>query len=234
MAIHSSNSTPFSQRSVLQAVLVPEMRGLNSPPAAEILEQAPAYPFHLSRDKAGTVKEPGKVRAFWSEHGLYVRADFVDTDIQFGQDMDEIHHYQHGDTFEVFLRPQNDTYYWEMYVTPLSRKATLYFSRGKTPGMGYDPLDGHDYQFIDVRGSVNGTVNDSQDVDTGWTAEMWVPAEQITREGETWGPGSEWTIFFGRYNYNNGTEKAELSMFPQLEVTNYHRVQEYAAIKFLG
>ncbi len=67
-----------------------------------------------------------------------------------------------------------------------------------------------------------------------WKAEMWVPAEQLTALGAAWGPGAEWTLFCGRYNYNNEQlADPELSMAPALSATDYHLTAEYASLRFL-
>jgi hypothetical protein len=112
-----------------------------------------------------------------------------------------------------------------MYATPFEHKTTLFFPRERE-GMVLDQFL-HAHNFQQLRVAATETPN-------GWQAEMWVPAEQLTALGATWGIGSDWTLFCGRYNYNNPElTDPELSMCPALSATNYHLTQEYAALHFL-
>jgi hypothetical protein len=193
--------------------------------AARYPDYGSAYPFAYSKDCEGIPQEGATVRFAWDETGLHVSAELEDSNLVVLNRADEQLHYETGDVFELFVKPLNNSYYWEMYATPSGNKSTLFFPRDRT-GMELDDfLHGHDFQSLEV--SVEKTSN-------GWSAQMFVPAAQLTALGAGWGDGTEWTVFCGRYNYNSEDLSApELSMAPPLSATNYHLTNEYAHLKLL-
>ena len=191
----------------------------------EIQERATAYPFAFSTDREGTPIEGAEVWFAWNQSGLYVGAALEDSFLIAKNRADEELHFESGDVFELFVKPADDSYYWEMYATPFGNKTTLFFPREREDMILDQFLHAHKYQALHVA---------SSKTPQGWKAEMWVPAEQLTALGAGWGPGAEWTLFCGRYNYNNEQlADPELSMAPALSATNYHLTAEYAALRFL-
>lgn len=198
-----------------------------------VWQTAEVYETNLSLDRQAnedTMNEGGKVRVAWDDTNLYVAIDFVDSDIVAEGNEDQLHHYKLGDLAEVFVKPADQTWYWELYATPGGKKTTFFFpSKGR---MGLP--SNFEYQFqkgqLRVAAQVNGTVNDYSDKDTNWTAEFAIPISELTSRGEKFGPDSEWTIFVGRYNYNYYLEAVELSMSPALSRTSYHLTDEYAKL----
>lgn len=191
----------------------------------EIRRRATAYSFAFSTDLDGVPVEGAEVWFAWNEEGLYVAAELEDSLLVSENRRDEQLHYQFGDLFELFVKPANETYCWEMYATPFGNKSTLFFPDDDFSISLDDLLHAHDDHGLEVT---------AEETSAGWKAQLWVPAEQLKSRGESWGPGSEWCAFCGRYNYNN-TELAnpELSMVPALSATNYHLIDEYAPLRFL-
>lgn len=176
--------------------------------------------------------EPGQVQLAWNDKYLYIGVKFVDSDIVQESEADQQHHYSSGDVVEIFLKPEKSTWYWEIYGTPNAKKTVFWFpGRGRTglkscfePDMNLDD--------ILVAAQVKGTLNDWKDRDEYWTLEMALPVSGLTAHGDAFGPGSEWRILIARYNYSRYLSQKELSMIPQLSVTNYHLLEEYGIIKF--
>jgi len=190
-----------------------------------IKEQATAYPFAFSTDRNGEPKEGAAVWFAWNEKGLYVGAELEDSYVMAQSREDETLHFETGDLLECFVKPTHADYYWEMYATPFANKTTLFFPAQRA-GMTLDQfLHDHPYHQLDVAAT---------QTPTGWRAEMWIPAKQLTALGAPWNNSEDWSIFCGRYNYNNENLKdPELSMVPPLSATNYHLTNEYAALKLL-
>lgn len=194
-------------------------------PCAEVWSRASAYQLNLSRDSADILREGGEVRFAWNGNGLYVRAELEDSCLIATNRKDEQLHYLHGDVFELFLKPLNEPYKWEMYATPAGNKSTLFFPSWPTGLSVQSCLRDHGFRSLEV--SVEET-------EIGWTVRMFVPSGQLSALGAAWGPGSAWTVFCGRYNCNmEDLEDPELSMVPSLSAANYHLVEEYAVLEFM-
>ncbi len=190
----------------------------------EIRSRAVSYPFAFSTDREGSPVEGGSVCFAWNKEGFYVAAELEDSFLISENRSDEQLHYEFGDLLELFMKPADDTYYWEMYATAFGNKSTLFFPRNRT-GMDVDGfLHAHPFQGLEV--SVEKTSK-------GWNAQMWVPAEQLKALGMGWGSGSRWRVFCGRYNYDSAELKdPKLSMVPSASKTNYHLTNEYAVLRF--
>lgn len=195
-------------------------------PGGETYDKLPeAMKATVGRD----LREKGECRLLWDKDNLYVAASFVDSDLYAYGKEDHQHHYAMGDVFEVFIKPVDESYYWELYVTPLGHKTAFFFpGRGARIGvaMALEPID------IKVAAHVDGSVNNWHDRDRVWTAEMAIPRKELEKYGAKFGPGTKWLIFLARYNYSRYLPVTELSSYPaQAQVPNFHIHEEYASLK---
>ncbi len=189
-------------------------------------EFGPAYPFAYSTDRDGAPQEGASVCFAWDDRGLYVSAELEDSCLIQQNRADEQLHFETGDLFELFLKPLNDSYYWEMYATPYGNKTTLFFPRERAGMTVEQHLKDHSFQDLEIS---------AEPISKGWKAQMFVPDSQLTALGAGWGDGTEWSVFCGRYNYNSeDLANPELSMAPPLSATNYHLTDEYALLKLSG
>ena len=199
----------------------------------QVWQNAPAYPLYLSADKdpegLNPVQENGEARLAWDDDHLYIAMDFVDTDVVAEGKHDNEMHINLGDVGEVFIKPDTNTVYWELYVTPRGKKSTFFL-----PSWARFLPSCFDYEMeMTVAASVQGTLNDWTDRDQGWTAEMAIPRTELERYGDTF-PDSGWTILVSRYNYGRylNQQGPELTMMPRLPKTNFHYIPGYAQIDF--
>ncbi len=210
-----------------------------------VWEKAPVYKLDLAKDlylpfeqrkdqRTGIngLEEPGEARLAWDDKYFYVGIKFIDSDIVQESNEDQQHFYTNGDLVEIFLKPEKSTWYWEIYGTPNAKKTVFWF-----PGRGrigvkssWDP--GMNLDEVLVAAQIKGTFNDWRDRDEYWTLEMAIPVSGLTAHGDAFGPGSDWRILVARYNYSRYLSQRELTMVPQLSVTNYHLLEEYATLKF--
>lgn len=194
--------------------------------------RAPAYRMALSADleaQGRRLAEGGTVRFAWDERFFYLGVDYEDSDVVAEGTADGEHHYQLGDVAELFLWPEDYPWYWELYVTPAGRQSAFFFP---SAGRGGLPSTFRHHFSMRVAAQVNGTLNDWSDRDRGWTAEMAVPVRELVRHGGSFGPGSRWRVFVGRYNYSAHLPARELSMCPPLPQTSFHMRPHYARIEF--
>lgn len=207
--------------------------------------KTPAYPLVHARkqfDKAAPdireffrngVVEPGKVRMLWDEKYLYIGFEFTDQDIVAQGQKDQLPHYTLGDTAEVFIKPANKSWYWELYVTPPGRNTVFFFpSRGMRELPGSLPAKSP-LKTFKTAAFVKATLNNSWDRDKKWTAEMAIPRAELGMVGERLDPDVPWLIFFGRYNYGRNLTVRELTSFPVQEENDFHSHYDYAALKMV-
>lgn len=201
-----------------------------------VWKEAKVYKMNLAKSQAKEGVElqgGGRVQLAWDEKNLYVAVKFYDSDVVAEGKEDQMHHYKLGDLCELFLKPVDHSWYWELYATPLSKKTTFFF-----PGWGRCGLPSNftDYSSsLNVAAKVKGTINNWHDKDQYWTAEMAMPVKDLTARGEKFGPEAKWRILVARYNYSvyNKRKGPEYSMVPQLSAVDYHRLNEYADLKLV-
>lgn len=215
---------------VMQAVYTAQPVKIDGILDDAVWKKAPAYRMALDTNATNAVTEGGEVRVAWDTNYLYVAVRFTDSDIVAEGKEDQLHHYSLGDLAEVFLKPDNETWYWELYATPAGKKTSFFF-----PGRGRLGVpSGFTYTCgLTVAAQCDGTLNNWEDRDREWTAEMAMPIKDLTSHGERFEPGARWRILVARYNYSRYLPNKELSMTPALSRTNYHLTEEYAVLEIM-
>ncbi len=197
-----------------------------------IWQEAQVYEMYLPADRAakGELQKAGAVRLAWDDKYFYIGIKFDDSDISAKGKVDQLHHYKFGDVCELFLKPNDEKWYWELYVTPAVYKTTFFLLSERQFGSSKECRSG-----LQVAAKCEGTLNNQQDTDKSWTAEMAMPIKDLTARGEKFGPDANWRILVARYNYSYqlGEDSPELSASPRLSATNYHLTDEYAVLKLV-
>ena len=232
--ISELNNQEFAMSHIYKAFYSEKPINIDGKLNDQIWQTAVSYKLYLSQDKVAageTLKEGGYVMFAWDDEYFYIAANFKDSDVIAQGDKDQMHHYRYGDLCELFLKPVEQPYYWELYVTPAGKKTSFFFPSEAALG---NPEIYENYSCgLKVAAKINGTLNSSQSTDIGWTAEMAMPIKDLEAYGYKFGPGRKWTVLVGRYNYFGGLDTKELSMTPQLSKTSYHLTEEYADIEFV-
>ena len=129
---------PAPELAVMKAAYTPVPVKIDGVLDDEAWVGAAVYQMSPSRDKAAggaKLAEPGEVRFCWDETNFYLAAKFHDSDIVAEGTEDQLHHYKMGDLVELFLKPADATWYWELYVTPANRKTSFWFPGGGRLGL---------------------------------------------------------------------------------------------------
>ena len=195
---------------------------------------AEIYQLSFSQDKLQNDVKPenkGEVKFLWDDSNFYVGVKYFDEDVVALGNENEMPHYLKGDVCEIFIKPQSQPWYWELYATPHSKQTTMFFPGGGRLGLPEDDTKSID---IEVAGFVHGSLNDYSDKDEYWTAEIKLPIEDIANGMDSSKFMQEMTILIGRYNYSVylNCVGAELTMYPPLSRTFYHLTSEYAKVVF--
>ena len=151
------------------------------------------------------------VKMLWDDKFLYVFAKLYENHI-WGDitKRDEVIYYNND--FEVFINPNHDVFsYGEIEINALGTEWDLFLNRPYR-------LKGKADSSWDINGLksavyINGTLNDTNDLDEYWTVEIAIPLKEIeklniTRKDEKVISGDVWRINFSRVNWdfeiNNG------------------------------
>ena len=203
--------------------------GIDSP----VWQKQPVHDlkFYISKvqDINCSPLEKGEVRYLYDEKYFYIRADFTDSDVITSAEAHGGPFYLYGDLLEVFIKPVESNYYWEIYGTPNKFRTRYYYPARSMVGLPSGFALNDCPVLVDAK--VEGTLNDPSDVDKSWRVLLAVPRSELEKNGLKFAPGSRWTVFAARYNYGRHIPDRELSSFPQCALT-YHANEYYAEIEF--
>ena len=198
------------------------------------------YRMFIPADRApaeAPLVEGGKVKLAWDDDNFYLAVTYFDSEIKADGQFDHQGHYALGDVCELFLKPDNEPWYHELYVTPKSHKTSYFLPKR---------VDVHIYPDFDltVAATCDGTLNDPADKDRSWSAEMAVSIDSLSSRGAKgpdaqivpFAPDQPWRILVARYNYCKDLdieERLQYSTAPHLSKTNYHLLEEYAILRLV-
>ena len=198
----------------------------------EAWKNAESYSLTLAEDRLGkgmTLEEGAKAQVTWDDQNLYIGVQYIDSEIIAEGTQDQLPHFTMGDVCEVFLKPKNQPWYFELFATPRGKLSHLWWPKVNSVGK----YDGYNNQSdMKIASFCQGTLNQSEDRDQYWICEIAMPLKDLTAPGAKFGAGDDWSIMVSRYNYSKylKQESPEYSMIPRLTKTNYHLVDEYATL----
>jgi hypothetical protein len=185
-----------------------------------------------------------RVKMTWDDQCLYVGARLEEPHV-----CATLTHHDavifHDDDFELFVDPDGDSHlYGELEVNAL---ATTWDLLLPTPYKdGGLPIDGWEIAGLRCAVHVDGTLNDSRDVDRGWSVEMalpWSSLTQLTSRHEPPRDGDQWRIDFSRVEWRHtiGSDGSYAKVPDQREdnwvwspqwVVDMHRPETWGYVQF--
>lgn len=167
----------------------------------------------------------------YDKNYLYVAGRLYDEDIIQYDKNHQTHCYINGDTFELFLKPKNKPYYWEIYVSPQNARSSFFYL---SPGavLTYGRHMDHFIKGMRSAVQIDGTLNDSDDRDKGWSFELAVPVKDLAVKGVPFDGKAPWQVLPARYNYDVTFRYPQLSTYPPTPVAGNHLVEYYGDIQF--
>ena len=176
--------------------------------------------------------ENGTVKILWDNKYVYVGAVFRDSDIVQLSKQDWRHYYRTGDLIEIFLKPAEKRYYWELYATPNGLKNSLFFFSGGRAGL-YNRSRYRIKEML-VAATCNGTLNNEKDYDKEWVVEIAIPVKDLEKQGDKIIPGKVWSFLIGRYNYSIHLDRKELTRTGTPRSNNFHHYRSWDKLKFIN
>jgi len=196
---------------------------------ADKLEQLPpVIADAIRRTKHGT---DVRAKVLHDKDHLYIGFRIENDDIWAGRRQDQEHLYRHGDCMEVFLKPLHSNSYLELYANASGNKTTFYFrSRSFSYGRFHEDqslLPG----LLQVYSHVDGTLNNSEDRDRGWTTVMVINRDELAKQlGVPLDQEHPWTILLAGYAYSSRKIYSSNFTYPKLPQANFHYHEYYAKL----
>ncbi len=225
---------PPAERPVLKAVEIATPITVDGKLSEDAWRTAPAYSLKPLQNAIlpATEWEGGTIRLLRDRERLYVGIEFQDRDVQAHGDRDQQRHYLLGDLAEIFLKPENTSCYWEIYVTPRGHKTGYFFPSRAYCGLA-SVFDAPIIPGIEAAAVVDGSLNDYTDTDRGWSAELSIPLRSLKGlDGRPLTADTPWTILGCRYNYGvHLSTRPVLSSVPQLPKADFHMLERFGTLK---
>lgn len=173
------------------------------------------------------LNEKGWVRALCSDNYLYIGVEMEDSDVVNQGRFHQSHLYKTGDTIELFFKPSTDTYYWEMYGSPQGLKTTFFY-----PSRSYVFLPESELPVpeFEVKTHIDGTFNNWQIEDNGWSIEFKLPLSTFEQYGAKFRSGEVWEFLIARQNYSRRLARKELSTVPPIAESDFHFIEQYGKV----
>jgi hypothetical protein len=193
-------------------------------------QQVPWTPVFRRSNVDAEGKQKTRARLAWDDQNLYVAFEVEDEYIE-SKDPHDGHVYVRDDdtlyeseVVEVFLDANADgRSYNEIQVSPLDKLFDASFvARRQGMDLGWASGTRHAVQ-------VNGTVNDNNDKDRGWTAELAIPFANLSVPQHL--PpvvGEKWR--FNLYRLDHGPTGEEGLTFSPLMVGDFHYLPKFGVL----
>lgn len=174
-------------------------------------------------------KTKTSVRLLWDDKYLYFAAEMEDHDLY--ADVKE----RNGmtwtnDVIELFLKPSEKRLgYYEFQSNALNTPLEIYMpSRGAG---GWQRSRTISQLGLETAVKLDGTLNNWDDDDRGWTAEWRIPWSAFKASGGRPQPGDVWRFAACRYDYSKDFEHEELSSTSN---PGFHNYESYTEVRFVS
>jgi cellulose/xylan binding protein with CBM9 domain len=185
-----------------------------------------AGPFVRSLDgKPATAAT--EARLLWDDDNLYVAFQSEDANVS-GTFLHDDEPLYTSNVVEIFLNPSGDSSrYDEIEVAPTNALFDASFTGGPRKGMDLS-WSSHARHAVHV----DGTLNDSHDVDRGWTAELAIPFASLTGM-DTPRPkaGDRWKFNLYRLRQGPGQPGEGQAYAPPMR-GDFHALDRFATLRF--
>ncbi|MEO9803258.1 MAG: carbohydrate-binding family 9-like protein [Reichenbachiella sp.] len=149
-----------------------------------------------------------RVKMLWDEQYFYIAAEMEEPHLWATYDQRDMVIFHEND-FEVFIDPDGDTHqYYELEINALGTVWDLMLIKPYRDGG--PAIDAWDIAGLKKGVKLNGTLNNPNDTDKGWTIELAMPWEilrEAARESRKPVAGDVWRVNFSRVNWK--TEKID-------------------------
>jgi hypothetical protein len=175
-----------------------------------------------------------RVKMLWDDDYLYIAAELEEPNVKATlTEHDSV--IFHDNDFEVFIKPLSDqTGYFEFEMNALNTGWDLYLNKPYREGGKAD--NSWDIDGLKTAVSVQGTLNNPNDSDKGWTIEIAYPWRGFASRQPVPKPvpGTEWRIDFSRVEWFPGKPREDNWVWSPQGVINMHVPDRWGYLDFKG
>jgi len=199
--------------------------------------QAAAFSEKFVHYQDGLPANPStQVKYLWDDQYLYIGFICQDPDV-WATMTERDDRLWHEDVVEIFCDPDGDGLnYCEIQVNPLGTILDIFFEKPfANGGIGNRTWN---LDSLKTGVSVQGTLNNKNDIDTGWTAEVAIPFKELQFMAPSMNfpphDGDKWRILTARYDYQRTEPQiVEASSWNQTDsVGGFHVPSKFGCIIF--
>ncbi len=174
-----------------------------------------------------------RVKMLWDKNYLYIAAQMQEPDVKATLTQHDSIIFKDND-FEVFVKPLPDTpSYYEFEINALNTGWDLFLAEPYRFG-------GHADNSWNIDGlrtavGVQGTLNNSADIDKGWTVEIAYPLNAFKTRQEVPVPqsGTTWRINFSRVEWTPGNPKEDNWVWSPQGLIDMHVPDRWGYLHFV-
>ncbi len=143
-----------------------------------------------------------RAKMLWDDEYFYVAAEMEEPQLWATyRERDSVIY--HENDFEVFIDPDGDNHeYYELEINALGTEWDLFLVKPYRDGG--PALHGWDIAGLKTAVDLQGTINDSSDIDEGWTVEIafpWKALAEAAHRACPPKPGDRWRVNFSRVQW---------------------------------
>ena len=171
-------------------------------------------------------------RFLWDGKDLYVAITAQDRDIGSSLSGRDARLWEE-DVLELFIKPlESSLVYYEFEFSPTNQIFDAYWVKRGTPLDEATPWNSQ----LRVAVALDGTLNQPEDDDRGWTVELALPLADLHHAGNSVPQqGEAWKAAVCRYDYDQRWERPlNTATAPVTDKGGFHEYEVYGALQFEG
>lgn len=131
-----------------------------------------------------------------------------------------------ADGIQILLHSEKRTNIWEINVTANDMSNCFFMpGSGNVLAASAEPFE------VKREVTLQGTLNDSKDIDKSWSVKVTIPLSILRRKGLFFTGSENWTIMVYRSNFGRYLPEYEQSNFPQM-LRNVYETTRFARLVF--
>lgn len=180
------------------------------------------------REKEEPDFAPGIIRVGWQNESLLVFAELSDADIFTRATGENEFLWEKGDAFEIFLRPEGQTAYFEFHVAPNNCRMQMRFADAQA--VGRMSARGAFHEAL-VAGKFFCSMTWTQPEAKRWFVFADIPVASVCEKKQPLAR-THWHFSFSRYDYTHDREKPVISSTSAHTQPKFHRQDEWGLMQF--